>query len=422
MKDKDKKIKEERWNSYDIDKTLAKFNIDEPFYGHISSNINKYQTKDLDTAGVSVRNGKMVLYYNEEFFQSLNWKERQGLLIHEFLHLIFNHATSRAKKNKNGNQDKAWLYACDFAVNSLIDESRLPPGGLIPGRWEDIPPEHRHLYSPETLRSMEEFRDMVRSWPKGMSAEWYYEQIDKNRDCFDCLLKGNAISLTDDHEGWEELPSEEKEIAENAINKILEEAGESCNRSKHWGSASSQVQEIINQIIKNSVDWVSFLRLFVGNNLTQHATSTIKKINRRYPYIHPGKKRDRIARVAVCIDQSGSVTDSDLEMFFGELSHLADHTEFTVIPFDANVIEDEIFVWDKGQKMNPRRVAHGGTNFNVPSKWINENSVKFDAAIFMTDGYCSKPIDTKIPRCWVICPSGKLLFETNELKIKMTDT
>ncbi len=416
-KAKEESIRAEIWNNFDFDQTLAKFAIDEPFYSHICSNINKYATDKLDTAGVTLENENFVLYYNEDFFNSLNWLQRQGLLIHEFMHIVFGHVTSRAKYEKNGKPDKAWLHACDYAINSLIPENKLPPGGLIPGKMADIPLDKKHLYSQEYLEAYDRFKLKVREWPKGKSSEWYYKEIIKDRKDFDVIAGG--MDSFDNHEGWSEVSSEEAEILKDKIQKLAEDAVDICEKNNKWGSISAKLKKELRNIAKGTISWVDLLRMFVGNNLVVHKTSSIKKINKRYPYIHPGKKRHRIARVVVCIDQSGSVDNKSLAKFFGELENLSEMTEFVVVPFDSKVIKEKIFTWKKGEKLAATRVASGGTNFDVPTKWVNQKFSEFDAALFMTDGYCSKPIDCKIPRAWIICKKGKLLFDTNEIVIKM---
>lgn len=409
MKKKDEDIKAEKWNKFDIEKTLSKFAIDEPFYSSISSNIDKYPTKSIDTAGITIQNGKPVLLYNEDFFNSLNWKHKQGLLIHEFLHIIFNHSTSRKKLDKNGNPDHAWFVACDYSINSLIDEERLPAGGLLPGRWEC--PKKQPINS----NALDDFKNMVLGWPKGESADWYYEQIKSNGD-FGNICEN--LNLTDDHNNWEPLSSEDKEILEVGLKKIMEDAVIMCEDGG-WGSISREFQQQIKRLCQSKIDWISLLRQFIGNSITIHFSSTIKKINRRFPYIHPGKKRKRETKVVICIDQSGSINEKALSTFFGELEKLSEITEFVVVPFDSNVIEKEIFTWEKGERINTKRVARGGTDFDVPTVWVNKNCDKFDAAIFMTDGFCNKPSDCKVPRTWIICKNGKLMFQTYELVINM---
>ena len=76
----------------------------------------------------------------------------------------------------------------------------------------------------------------------------------------------------------------------------------------------------------------------------------MKRINRRYPYIHPGKKSKRQAKIAVSVDQSGSVSSEMMIAFFSELNKLAEIATFTVIPFDDRVFEEHIYEWKKGQK------------------------------------------------------------------------
>ena len=72
-------------------------------------------------------------------------------------------------------------------------------------------------------------------------------------------------------------------------------------------------------------------------------SNTIRRINRRYPYIHAGRKSNRVANIAVSIDQSGSVDDKMLGMFFAELNKLSEIASFTVIPFDTRVDEDKVY-------------------------------------------------------------------------------
>ena len=96
-------------------------------------------------------------------------------------------------------------------------------------------------------------------------------------------------------------------------------------------------------MINVPVDWRKVLRYFIKTSQRAAKQSTIKKINRRYPYIHPGRKTSRQAQIAISIDQSGSVSDGDVEAFFGQLNELAKLADFTVIPFDDQVFEEKVF-------------------------------------------------------------------------------
>ena len=101
--------------------------------------------------------------------------------------------------------------------------------------------------------------------------------------------------------------------------------------------------------IATKVDWRKVLRYFVKTSQRADKRSTPRRLNKRFPKIHPGKRVRRQAKIAVSIDQSGSVDDGMLAAFFSELNKLAEIAEFTVIPFDTQVAESKIYTWKKGQ-------------------------------------------------------------------------
>jgi predicted metal-dependent peptidase len=116
----------------------------------------------------------------------------------------------------------------------------------------------------------------------------------------------------------------------------------------------------------------------------------------------PGRNTHRHANIAVCVDESGSMSDKFLSNLVSELQGLAKFATFTVIPFDTEVCEESIFVWKKGQRLNGNytRTSTGGTDFNSPVKFVNKNK-NFDAIIILTDLCAPTPIPSKVPRMWI---------------------
>jgi predicted metal-dependent peptidase len=166
--------------------------------------------------------------------------------------------------------------------------------------------------------------------------------------------------------------------------------------------------------LSSKVDWKKVLRYFIKTSQKADKQNSVRKINRRFPYIHAGRKTNRTAKIAISIDQSGSVSDAMLMTFFAELDNLAEFAEFTVIPFDDGVAEDKIYVWKKGQKKKAERVLCGGTNFDSPTKYVNEKN--FDGHIILTDMCAPKPIPSKCQRMWMTDEDNARnpYFKTNE--------
>jgi predicted metal-dependent peptidase len=177
---------------------------------------------------------------------------------------------------------------------------------------------------------------------------------------------------------------------------------------------SSKVRSDILKSFETKIDWKKVLRYFVKTSQRADRSSSIKRINRRYAYVHPGRKANRVAKVAVSIDQSGSVSDEMLSMFFAELAKLSAVAEFVVIPFDTQVDENLVYTWKKGQRKEAERVLSGGTCFNAPTDYVNSKG--FDGHIILTDLCAPKPKASKCQRMWMTTPEyiGSTYFSTNE--------
>jgi len=173
--------------------------------------------------------------------------------------------------------------------------------------------------------------------------------------------------------------------------------------------------------ITSKVDWRKMLRYFVKTSQRANKRSTPKRLNRRYAYVHPGRKVNRTANIAVSIDQSGSVSDGMLAAFYGELNKLASLATFTVIPFDSVVGEDKVYVWRKGEQRKRERVMYGGTCFNAPTEYVNAR--KFDGHIILTDLCAPKPKPSKCQRMWMTTKqyAERPYFQTNERVIAIDE-
>ena len=201
----------------------------------------------------------------------------------------------------------------------------------------------------------------------------------------------------------------------------MKKAAEEASRANSWGSVPSECRQEILDRLSTKIDWRKVLRYFIKTSQRSNKSSTIKRINRRYAYIHPGKKINRQASIAISIDQSGSVGDDMLAAFFSELNKLAELAEFTVIPFDSEVATDSIYVWKKGEKRKWERVRYGGTDFDPPTKYVNEH--KFDGHIILTDMYAAKPVASKCQRMWMTTAyyAKNPYFQTNERVVAIED-
>jgi predicted metal-dependent peptidase len=407
------------------DEEAAKFRLsphlinlmsEEPFFSSLIRKIRRHKTNDIPTAGVTCIEGSLALYWNPKFLASLSADEIKGLIKHECYHLIFKHCTARKQE-----PHQMWNIATDLAINSLIAERLLPDGGLIPGKALKALAK---ITDPAQYDAWKRLSDLIQGFPKNKNSEWYMAQLmddQELQDAFDKLPKSGSGILMDDHDGWGDMTEEEKAKVENEIKEMVGQAAKEADRTNSWGNVSSETRRQIRKMYENKVDWKKVLVSFVGRRQRAKKSSTHRRINRKYPYIHPGKKIGHQANLAVYIDQSGSISDRDISMFTGALMGLAKNVTFTFYNFDTRVDEGSKQVWKKGKKsIEIKRTVCGGTCFNCVEDHFRKNIDTFDGYITLTDGCAAKPKPCKLRRCWVLLPGYKLYFDHDRTDIVVT--
>ena len=186
-------------------------------------------------------------------------------------------------------------------------------------------------------------------------------------------------------------------------------------------SVPAELVDAIRKSVANVINWRNVLRQFVGSLVRGGRSTSIKRINKHYPYIHPGVKRGYEAKLLVAIDQSGSVSNDMLVEFFAELGSLTKKVTIDVLPFDTIALEKDLYTWRRGSDVPAKRVRGGGTDFDAPTQFANDpkNRGRWDGVLVLTDGEAPAPGPTRLKRAWVLGRGRKLIFKTDELQISM---
>ena len=120
---------------FDLNMHTARLLMREPFFAALSRRIDKIASTAVPTAGVRVNpdSGQFEMLYNPEFMGALEDRHLQGVLMHEFYHLIFEHVTSRKPAEGLKKIDN---IAMDLSINRHISDylpSETNPGPAING-------------------------------------------------------------------------------------------------------------------------------------------------------------------------------------------------------------------------------------------------------------------------------------------------
>lgn len=144
------------------------------------------------------------------------------------------------------------------------------------------------------------------------------------------------------------------------------------------------------------ISWQSILKKYVGT-ISAQKRRTRMRLNRRQPdrFDLLGTMDDKILKIVVAIDTSGSVDDAQISSIFTEIfAILAKRKyEITVIECDAKV--QRVYRMSKPGEIELSVKGRGGTAFTPVIEYINNDRHFRDALlIYFTDGYG----ENEIPR------------------------
>ena len=405
----------EEGEAFDLNRYLVKCMLEEPFYSKVLRTVSKVRTEEIPTAGVLAKDGDIKMWYNPRFFAALPVKQVLGVIKHECLHLVFEHTTTRKHE-----PHIIWNYATDLAINShLMDE--LPEFGLFPGKaFTALTEEQKEKMGEAAVAQYEAVSKKIESFPKGQAAEWYFARLMEDDEVKDAIENpaeqpgqegegGEGVGMPgtlDDHDGWGDMSDEDKEYIKAKVKQAAQDAAKECDSKGNWGSVPAELRRQIKAALANEVPWQKILDRFCGYSRRAHRTTSYSRLHSTMGRLVPGAKRGYTSSVAAYIDQSGSVSDRELALCFGELANLAKNTEFTCYHFDTSIDEKSEKVWKRRGNPEAGRTRAGGTCFKAPTEHAGKNKSRFDGYIVLTDGYAPDPGPSRLPRAWVITPDG----------------
>ena len=397
-------------HEYEINGSLISLLQEEPFLGGMSMYIPKAPDWKVDTAYVTVdRRGSLRMGYNPDFMRQLPPKHQRGVLMHELFHCVFMHITDRAPADHR--LGKLWNMAADLAINSIIGADKLPDFCLMPGRVPNgvTDPNLANLFlSLPHLESADYYMARLQQFAKENKQNGGQGEGGEGDEYTIAVGNENGETL-DGHGGWGNVPDELRDILREQMKGLIEKGVRNAHTRASWGSIPQGIAAQIEALLKNEVDWRAVLRMFIGRARSMERLSTMRRINKRLPYMLPGVKRSTVANVLWAIDQSGSVSDQDVQKGLAEAFACSKEASIDIVNFDTEIDMSSFKTVKNGQGFKWERTRCGGTDFDCVQRYLNDpkNRGKYSAVIMFTDGYAPKMgqvVGTKV--MWVITEGG----------------
>ena len=330
-----------------------------------------------DRIATAACDGKKI-YWNPDFFMSLANKEEQVfLMLHETMHAAYMHMDP---VRSNGKCPNKWNIAADHVINlQLIERGFTMPTGKNKG--------------------------VADSKYAGMSAEEVYA----------LLPKDSPQSTMPDLEAPSE--GEMDQIRSDMQDNLIRASIQSKMANDAVGTIPGEIEIFLNKLLNPKLPWFRILQ----NYLQTFAKSdySFKKPNKRFfPKHHlPSLHSNNLIDLAIAVDTSGSVTDSDFLRFVTETNSILKMmkpSNITVIQFDSTIKSIDKVSCVK-ELMNIKFKGRGGTQINPVVNWANENKPQLLLVFSDGDFYCNH-IESKVNTLWIIhenlkfkAPYGKVI-------------
>jgi len=405
------------------------------YYGYFMMNLRFEADFTINSiAGIRLNSFPPVFVSNPLLLCKYSLKEILYIFCHEIDHIVLNHPAEMVKANpeEDPEQYKRFNLAADASVNDRINheietEKRKflsQPNGCITST------SLKKMFTLKEILPLESYAyyfSLIREDAKKITqAEQMLASL-KERSCQDGEATDPSIVTTanckelSDHD-WqmgndpEEAAAAVRELVNASVGMMNDES-----RGMMPGFFMSKVEEINRPPV---LSWKAILKKYVGTIATSKV-KTRTRLNRRQPsrFDISGEVTDKVLKIVVAIDTSGSVDDDQIAVIFNEIfAILAKRKhEITVIECDSGI--QRVYRARNAGEIQKKVAGRGGTYFTPVIEFINNDKYFRDALlIYFTDGFGEREIPK--PRTyrnlWVVLDNAENLSLKEPYGTKIT--
>lgn len=325
-----------------------------------------------ETTPTAKTNGVNVIY-GREFVDSLNDKQLAFLILHENMHKAYRHLVvweKLWKKNPmlaNG--------ACDYVINLQI---------------QDYDPQGYDVEMPTDKDG--NVLGLIDEKYRGMDAHQVFLLLEKDQQ--EQGGGGQGGNGMDEHD-WEDAQSgtsEEQEQIAKEIEGALRQGA--ILAGKMGGNVSRDIQDLLTP----KVNWKDALRDFVKTSTQGKDNTTWRRLHKRYigmDIIMPSTYDEKVGRIVVAVDTSGSIGSAELSQFLSEVKSICDEVNpeaLDLLYWDTEVAGHETYQGAELASVTETTQAKGGggTSPECVPKYMKDKQLDPECLIFLTDGFIGR--------------------------------
>ena len=346
------------------------------FFGNLATRLKLVNADEwCSTAATDGRN----FYYNSRFIKMLRPKEIEFLFGHEVLHCVYDHFGRRGERDH-----QLFNIANDYCVNADLIKHRV--GEKI----TTVPCLHNPKYDG---MSSEEIYDILYEKAEKLDIGKLLDQmIDEHLDGEgDSDGDGDSDGEDGDKKGKGRpvLTPEERQQIKDEIKEAMLAAAATVDGA---GNLPAGVKRLIQELTEPQMNWRELLRMQLESTIKSDYTwMRASRKGWHMDAVMPGMKVDPMIDIAVALDASGSISETMLKDFLGEIQGIMDSFpayRIHVFTFDTEAYNPAQYDSDNLDDICDYEVkGGGGTDFDAIYSYLKENEIEPKRLVVFTDGY-----------------------------------
>lgn len=358
------------------------------------------ETPAIPTAGVTVTKKGLVMYYNSEFFDNLDFEMSVFVTKHEIFHFLHDHNY----RGKHFDKVKANIIM-DMIINSLIfkhykrfnfDNINRQFKEIGNKAYEKMLEKEENESVKEKINKVwEKSKEKTEIWlvPSEYKGRWVFEELyewfneenrdqmsKKSQDILDLIssIKENGLGDQLNNGGSTLDQHYENEVSDSLKKTIIKDI---INGVKVRGLLGGEEESIIKELSQSKEDYTKKIMRTVGSFVGRTKKSTWSRANRKGLPLKGHKKVNSVFNVI--LDASFSM-HGEFETVFSYI--FRNNIIFYLIQNDTKVQKIEL-IKNKLQLQKVRIKGLGGTVIQPAIDLISSSKYNNYGTILLTDGY-----------------------------------
>ncbi len=369
-----------------IDKAKARLMLEHPYFGTVASSLKLEENNEI----LTFSSDGDVMHYNSEYLDKLSVDEVEFVMANGAMHAVLEHQNRLNERTK-----WLWQTATDYVVNAMLVKNgmQLPQYAYYEEKFEGMYAEEvydllRAEMMDNTDYSMEQETQQV-TQVDDVHAENIQMQKEHMPD----------MNATDTLEEYD-MQNKEKEqtlnskVDERNNDEMKERMEQIFQKLKRQGNLPKDLHLVVPEYFSHKINWREYLYGYIATHAKTSYTFTPPNMKLLYRGIYLPSMSSDLLRVIVAVDTSGSVDETLLGMFLGEVTSIMQqypHYELDLITADAKVQSHKTFL--PGEPLEYDISGGGGTDFRPVFEYINRQIDYPTLLLYFTDGQGTFPYE-----------------------------